>query len=250
MRRFKFLFLTEGDAGGGQGAAGGAPAGGDPAGGAPAGTSPVGGDPAGGAPAGGETSTYKAPATQEDLNRIVEARLAKDRKSRTPDAEIERLRGIERAQMSESDRIKAELEAERARATSASDELNATKGLLVRSAVLMAAQAAGAVDPAAVFALATADGLSTSLTVSEDGTVAGAKGVVEAVLAERGYLLPPAGGANGAATRVTSFDGGVRNTQNPGNPLQQAAEAEAKGDFKTAMAHKGQQIAAQFASAG
>lgn len=75
----------------------------------------------GGENKGGNAGTYTPPATQEDLDRIVEQRLARERAKygdyETLKEKAERLAQIEREQMSEAERLKAELEQERAERT-------------------------------------------------------------------------------------------------------------------------------------
>lgn len=73
----------------------------------------------GGENKGGEAGkTYTPPATQEELNRIIEARLARERAKFADYEDLKRkaarLEQIEREQMSEADRLRRELEEERA----------------------------------------------------------------------------------------------------------------------------------------
>lgn len=66
---------------------------------------------------GGDAGQYTPPATQDDLDRIVETRLARERAKFADYEDLKRkaarLDEIEREQMSEADRLRSELEQER-----------------------------------------------------------------------------------------------------------------------------------------
>ena len=140
--------------------------------------------------------------SQEDVNRLLadqKRKLLADQPDLTElrkkaaahdEAEQARLSDLEKA----SRRI-AELEQAAAQAQERASMA------LRRSAIVAAAQRAGAVDPDAVLALLPGD----AVTVGEDGTVAGAEDAVTALLASKTYLVakpaaaptPTPGGADG-----------------------------------------------------
>lgn len=115
-----------------------------------------------------------------------------------------RLREIERAKMSETERLTAEKAESDARATAAEER---AQRILKQARFETAAAQAGCVDPEAAFALLGGD----ALVVGEDGKVQGIKQAIEGLQKSKPYLFrdqpqpkrtgggnPP--GGNGAAT--------------------------------------------------
>lgn len=80
---------------------------------------------------GGNAGNYTPPATQDDLDRIVETRLARERAKYADYEDLKRkaeeLDRIQREQMSEADRLRAELEEERRRRTEVEREALRTR---------------------------------------------------------------------------------------------------------------------------
>lgn len=192
--------------------------------------------------------------SQDEVNDIVERRLAKDRKDRLTEDEIKDLQDrakradeLEREKQSEEEKLQADLataQQERDQAQADAEAARAASRIAdIRSAVTSAA-AANDFDPEIAFALLTQRGFRVSdgdnnfeVTVADDGQVTGAEGAVKALAEQKGYV---------GSTPAGSGDGGARTSAPPKDLAQQIADAEGKGDMSTAMSMKTQQIAEKF----
>ena len=190
--------------------------------------------------------------TQEELDRIVQDRLARAKKDAPSDDEIEslkasaaRLAEIEEANRSELEKAAARAEKAEKDRDEALTLVDQTKGQLNavhrKNAIFAAASEAGA-DAEIVHALlATSDFKVTSgentfeVTLDDSGQVAGAKEAVSALIAQKniaGTTTPPGPGDGGPRTPVPAQTIG-----------EQIAAAEAAGDTDTAMSLKSQRLA-------
>lgn len=152
-------------------------------------------------PATSSSSAPPAPSsrtfTQDELDRIVQERLDRDRKRYADYDELKtkasRFDELDAASKSEVERERAAREKAEAKAAG----LEAT----TRAAAIRAhAAAAGAIDADAVLALVD----QTKVTLGDDGQVTGAEEAVKALLDAKPYLVgkhttPPVGGADGGA---------------------------------------------------
>ena len=190
--------------------------------------------------------------TQEELDRIVQDRLARAKKDAPSDDEIEslkasaaRLAEIEEANRSELEKAAARAEKAEKDRDEALTLVDQTKGQLNavhrKNAIFAAASEAGA-DAEIVHALlATSDFKVTSgentfeVTLDDSGQVAGAKEAVSALIELKniaGTTTPPGPGDGGPRTPVPAQTIG-----------EQIAAAEAAGDTDTAMSLKSQRLA-------
>jgi hypothetical protein len=128
----------------------------------------------------------------------VKDRLAREREKFAGFDELKtkaaKLDELEAANRTELEKLQTAATAEKARADAAESKM---KEALRRSAVVAAAQRAGAVDPDAVYALLNKD----EVTIGDDGQVTGVEEAVKALLVAKEYLVgktpkPPAGSAN------------------------------------------------------
>lgn len=189
----------------------------------------------------------EAKLTQADVDRIVQERLARDRKDRPSDEELaalkeakQKLDELETANATELE--KAVKRAEKAEADSATVTSTAHKAL--RKAAVISAAAGAKVDPELAHALLSERGFKVSkgdkeieVTVGDDGEVTGAKDAIAALVALKPSIqsdpdAPPSG------------DGGPRTTPAPKDLDAQIKEAEAKGDHKLSMSLKNQKLIA------
>lgn len=161
----------------------------------------------GGAGGGGGDKTF----TQAELDRIVEERLARDRRSRQPEKpadydelkqkaeELDQLRAEGQSELDRERAAKEKAERDLQEATqraSAADERAQTA--LRNAAVMAEASKQGAVDPEAVIALLPKD----SVTIGDDGQVTGAEQAVKGLLEQRKWLVgetPDPGPGDGGA---------------------------------------------------
>lgn len=126
--------------------------------------------------------------TQEEVNRIVKERLARARPADYDEikAELEQLRN---EKLSEKERAEKERDDARAEVERLRGELDAARGEAqaerIRNAVLAEAARQGAIDPSDVVALLPSD----SVTIGDDGQVAGAQEAVKALLAAKPHLV-------------------------------------------------------------
>jgi hypothetical protein len=172
---------------------------------------------------------------QEDVDRIVQERLARDRKDRPSDDEIKALR--EKAtKFDELDSAnKTELEKERARADKAEADAKAAQEraskTLIEAAILTAASEAKAVKPEHLSKLIDMNGV----TVGDDGQVTGVKEAIKTFLdANPEYVGNDNGGTNGngktgAADQGARGGGEQQLTSTEGMTPDEIAKAVAEG---------------------
>lgn len=145
--------------------------------------------------------------TQADVDRMIADRLKRAKPEPPADyAELQekatKLAALEAAQLTEQEKQQRQAQEAEQKATAAEARARAAEeraaAALRRSEVISAATRAGAVDPAAVFALID----PSAVTVGDDGQVTGAEEAVKALLDEKKYLVgqpptPTPGGADG-----------------------------------------------------
>lgn len=152
-----------------------------------------------------ETAPEPRTFTQDELDAIVQQRLARER-SKLGDVEelrakAARLEELEASQLSELERLqKRAAEAEAARDAA----LQRAQATAVRAEVIAAATQAGAIDPEVVLALLP----EGSVTVADDGTVTGLD-AIKGLLRAKPYL------AATPAAPVGTADGGPRGSAAP-----------------------------------
>lgn len=140
-------------------------------------------------PADPPKNEWKPPTSQEELNRLIEDRLNRDRKDRPTDDELKTLRDkaakfdeAEVAQMSELERERTLREAAETAAAAAAESLKATK---IEAAIIAAAK--DAVDPTVVARLIIGDP-DNAVTIDDAGQVTGADTAVSTLLKDKPYL--------------------------------------------------------------
>jgi hypothetical protein len=174
-----------------------------------------------------DEKTFTKAEHEAEVNRIVQERLARDRKDRLTDDEIAELRkqakkaeDLEAANLSASERLKADAEkaiAERdaAKQEAADARADANKTLM-RAKIVTAAAKAGAVDSDAVYSLlqadnfaVTKDGNKLEVTVGDDGQVTGHEEAVTAFLEAKTFLVgaTPQPGPGGGGPRPAAVTG-------------------------------------------
>lgn len=167
--------------------------------------------------------------TQEDVDRIVQARLKqaepKYAELREKAEKFDRLEDENRSELEKAQEVARTAAEERDAAVSSANQA------LVRAAVVAEAAKQGAVDADAVFALLPKD----SVTVDDGGQVTGAEEAVKALLDTKKYLA--------GETPAGPGDGGARTPVQPKDLQEQIREAEAKGDVNTSISLKSQQLA-------
>jgi alanyl-tRNA synthetase len=114
--------------------------------------------------------------TQDDLDKIIQKRLARERKQWEQQLEEER----KKAAMSEAERLKAEKEEAEKRAQEAISKANE---LLLKAEVKQVAVELGIVDPDAAYLLMDREDIEV-----KDGAVAGAKEALEQLLEAKPWL--------------------------------------------------------------
>lgn len=166
--------------------------------------------------------------TQEELDSVIEARLQRER-SKFADYEglKEKAKAFDEAEAAK----KSELERAQAEVQKAKDESSAAlaraNGVLKRAAILAEAANQKAADPDTVAMLLLN---AESISVNEDGEVTGAKDAVKKLLKDKPFL---AGQTSSGGSSGGEFGGG----EGP-SLAQQIADAEAKGDYTTALSLK------------
>lgn len=153
--------------------------------------------------------------TQEQVNRIIDERLARER-AKLPDlddlrAKATRLDELEASTQSDAEKLRqraerAELKATAREEAAATRETNA-QTMLKRAAVIAEATAQRAVNPETVFKLLDAD----KLTIGDDGQVAGVKEAVKGLLEAEKYLV----GGSAPQPVPGAFGGGPQNGPAP-----------------------------------
>lgn len=222
-------------------------AGGDGSGEPPAGDPPAGGPPAGDPPAGDPAAGDKR-FTQADLDRVVQERLARDRRDRPSDDELAQLREKagkfdehEQANRSELERAQQALAEAEQKATEAQSTAHRT---LRNAAIVAEAAKQGALDPGDVVALLSNSNFKVAagdqeheVTVGDDGQVTGAEQAVTALLEQKKHLVgertPDPGPGDGGAR--TASDGSLTAEQLRAMTPQQVAALDQK-DIDAALA--------------
>lgn len=183
---------------------------------------------------------------EEQVNKIVQERLARDRRERPSDEEIVALREaqtkldeIEQANKTELEQAQQRAEAAEAKAQEASDRANK----VLRKAAVISAAAKENADPDIVHALLADQGFKVKhedteieVTVGEDGQVVNAVDAVKALVAEKNLSSEPAPPPPG--------DGGARAPVQPKDLDEQIAEAEAAGDITRSVSLKSAKLLA------
>lgn len=193
------------------------------------------GTPAGGQgdPTGGEGQQSTRTFTPEDVDRIVQERLARDRRGRMSDEEIEALRqrAAKLDEIEEQGKSELQKAVERAEAAEAAREqaLQLANSRLVSAAILAEGTQQGALKPEHLHLLID----TGEVTVGDDGQVTGAKEAVEAFLkANPEYVgKPRAAGSADQGARGTSPNGKGQLTHADlqGMSPEQIAQAEQEG---------------------
>lgn len=166
----------------------------------------------------------KLDLTQEQLDAIIADRIKRAQPKDYEDlkAKAARLDEIEEAKKTDEQKAKdAAAEADR----KAAERIAVADARLRTAAILTEAAKQNAANPATVAKLLATE---ESIEVKDDGTVAGVEAAVKALLKDEPYLAKPTNGASGG-----EFGGA-----DPKPLAARIAEAEAAGDWKTAMALK------------
>lgn len=146
----------------------------------------------------------EAKFTTDDMNRIVQDRLHKERQKYADyedlQAKAAKLAEIEEANQSELEKAQQRAEEAERKATEAQQR---ARDALVRSSVIEAATKANAVDADSVLGLLDTSGIE----IGDDGRVEGVEGAVKALLEAKPFLVghPPTPGSPGGTA-----EGGAR----------------------------------------
>ncbi len=116
--------------------------------------------------------------TQEDLNSIVDRRMARAKKKWQEELEVEK----KKAAMTETEKLKAEKEEADKKAATAMERANQR---LIKSEVIAAATKLNVVDPDAAYALMD----KADVVVDDDGNVSGVKEALDALVKSKPYLI-------------------------------------------------------------
>lgn len=192
--------------------------------------------------------------SQEDVDRIVSERVAREQKKYEGFDELKakaaKLDELEAADQTETQRLAAERDAAIAAADAAKQSgqtaLEQANTTLKRAEVIAKAAAAGAAVPADVYTLLAGDPAHREhmqkVTVGDDGQVTGAEEAVKALLEARPHLV-------GTTPRPGSGDGGARHPAAPADLDAQIAEASQKGDWQAVNRLNAQKLVAQHQAA-
>jgi hypothetical protein len=169
--------------------------------------------------------------TQAELDRVVEERLARERKKFEGfddiKARAEKFDELEAKNQSALEKAQTKAEKAEKERDEAVQRANQT---LVRAAVVAEAAKQGAVDADAVVALLPGD----QVTIGDDGQVTGAEQAVKGLLEAKQWLV--------GNTPTPPGDGGARTPVPPKDLDEQIREAEEKGDVRTSIALKNQKL--------
>lgn len=171
--------------------------------------------------------------TQEQLDAIVQDRALRETRSKFADYDELKRKAAEHDKLQEGQ--KTELEKANEKAVKAEQKANEAiaraNARIVRAEILSQAAAQNAVDPDTVAALLAGN---ESITIDDDGTVAGVKEAVKALLKEKPFL---AKGAPGSGPSGGEFGGADNRTL-----VEKIAELERAGKFAEARELKLQQM--------
>jgi hypothetical protein len=176
----------------------------------------------GGEGGGDESRTF----TQADLDRIVQDRVARERKKYEGHAELAKkakaFDELQEAQKSELEKAEARAAKAEADAAEAVAKANAR---LVESAIVAEASKQGASNPALVRKLIETD----AVTVGDDGQVAGVEDAVKALLADNPELVGAGSAKPGAADQGARGGGAKQLTSTAGMTPQEIVQARKDG---------------------
>ncbi|ALX66831.1 phage scaffolding protein [Microbacterium sp. XT11] len=133
---------------------------------------------------GNEPPAYTPPATQEEFNRIVESRLARERQKYADYEELKK-KAEEHDQYLESQKTEHEKALEAARAEAAGETRSKFLGRIVSTEVKLAATSAGFTDPGDVLAFLN----SEELVKDDEPDVDAIKKAIDKLAADKPYLL-------------------------------------------------------------
>ena len=172
------------------------------------------------APADTATDTDGTYMSQEDVDRVVATRLARERAKFADYTELqqkaEKLDQLEEQQKTELER--AQSAAEEAEAKAAAAEKRA-ESVLVRGAVIAEAARQGAVDPETVHALLD----TAELTIGNDDQVAGVEDAVKALLDSKPFLVGTRSpGPGDGGTRTTAETTSIETETDPDKVIEWA----------------------------
>ncbi|UGS27587.1 phage scaffolding protein [Microbacterium resistens] len=131
-----------------------------------------------------EPPAYTPPATQEEFNRVIESRLARERQ-KYADYEDLKKKAAEHDQYLESQKTEHEKALEAARAEAAGETRTKFLGRIVSSEVKLAATAAGFTDPGDVLAFLD----SEELVKDDEPDVDAIKKAIDKLATDKPYLL-------------------------------------------------------------
>ena len=161
--------------------------------------------------------------TQADLDNVVQERLARERKQFADyddlKARAAKFDELENSKKDELTKAQEAVAAAERRATEAQANANST---LKRAAIMSAAAKHNAEDAGIIIQLLAN---SEEVKLDETGNIVGADEAVKKLLTEKPFLAKASGRASGG-----SFGGNSESSLK-----QRIEEAEAKGDFKTAL---------------
>lgn len=170
--------------------------------------------------------------TQDEVDRIVQDRLKRDRSSRPAEpadykdlqAKAKKLDELEAANATDLERAQKEAADATARAEQAEA---AAKAAAIRSSVVAAAAGSGAVDADAVYALLD----KNALTVADDGTVTGVDDAVKTLMEAKPYLVGDKtqsgggdAGGDGDKKKPDAGDGGPQGSEGSKPPQLSRAD--------------------------
>lgn len=186
-----------------------------------------------GDPAGGEGQQNRRTFTADDVDRIVQERLARDRRGRMSDEEIEALRAraakLDEIEEQGKTALQKAVEAKEAAEAARDQALRQASDRLVSAAILAEGTQQGALKPEHLHLLID----TGEVTVGDDGQVTGAKEAVEAFLkANPEYVGKPraAGSADqGARGSSANGKGQLTSADLQGMSPEQIAQAESEG---------------------
>jgi hypothetical protein len=169
---------------------------------------------------------------QEELDAIVEGRLARERAKFADYDELKRkATEAENASKTETEKLAAERDAAKAEGKTA---IATAQAILRRAEIKVEAMAAGAVDPADIVRFLADD---DTIVVTKDGEVQGAKLAVKRLLDEKPYL-------KGEKTSgVPNTSGGEHKGADTASLDEQIAAAEKAGNWRESMRLKSEKAA-------
>lgn len=140
-----------------------------------------------------EPEAFKGPQSQAELDRIVEERLARERR-RTSDYDELKAKATKYDELEESqkDELQREKDAREKAEREKDEALASARTTLLRASVIAEAASQNAVKPEQVFRLLD----TTEIEFDDDGQPKGVAEAVKALLAENDHLVGSAGGTH------------------------------------------------------